>query len=171
MSDLTITKEMWDELMGRLERLEKTTAPLITFGPSPENKAESHLKRYRAVKKILEKPIPAVDRSAQVLVSGEPVPEDRNHTELKENGQQKDYVVLSAEERHKGFVRPVRRTYKHLKCGNITTMSQAIAETYARDPGFYSGTFCCTCGAHFPIETYGQTGEFVWIDDGTKVGS
>jgi len=111
-----------------------------------------------------------VDRTARVLVSGAPVPEDQSHTEIKENGQQKDYVILTAEERAKGFVRPVRRTYKHLKCGGVTTMSQAIAETYARDPSFYSGTFCCDCSAHFPIETYGQEGQFVWIDDGSKVG-
>ena len=46
-------------------------------------------------------------------------------------------------------------------------MSQAIAETYARDPGFYGSTFCTACGGHFPV---GAEGEFVW-DDGTgKVG-
>jgi len=112
-----------------------------------------------------------VDRASQALVSGQPVPPDRSHTELKDNGQQKDYVVLTAEERAKGFVRPVRRTYRHLKCGGVTTMSEAIAETYARDPGFYSGTFCVDCCAHFPISSFGQEGEFVWIDDGSKVGS
>jgi hypothetical protein len=116
--------------------------------------------------------LPPVDRSARVLASGDgPVPEDQRHTELKPNGQQRDYVVLSAEERAKGFVRPVRRSYRHEKCGGVTSMSQAIAETYARDPGFYSGTFCTSCGAHFPIATFGQLGEFVWIDDGSKVGS
>lgn len=115
--------------------------------------------------------IPPADRSAQVLVSGDPVPEDRSHTDLMANGQQKDYVVLSESERAKGFVRPVRRSYRHLKCGTTTTMSQSIAETYARDPGFYSGTFCVGCGSHFPIETFGQEGEFVWLDDGSKVGS
>lgn len=40
---------------------------------------------------------------------------------LPEGGQQRDYVVLAKEERAKGFVRPVRRTYKHLKCGTTTT--------------------------------------------------
>lgn len=34
--------------------------------------------------------------------------------ELKPNGQQRDYVVLSAEERARGFVRPVRDSYVHL---------------------------------------------------------
>lgn len=89
------------------------------------------------------------------------------HRELKPNGQQRDYVVLAEEERAKGFVRPVRRTYVHQKCGAATTMSQTIAETYARQPDFYSGTFCVGCGAHFPV---GEDGEFVW-DDGSKVGT
>jgi hypothetical protein len=124
--------------------------------------------RQAKMRKAAEVP---VDRSARVLVSGVPVPDDQSHTELKDNGQQQDYVVLTAEERAKGFVRPVRRTYRHLKCGGVTTMSQAIAETYARDPRFYSGTFCLDCGAHFPIESFGQDGQFVWIDDGSKVGS
>lgn len=90
-----------------------------------------------------------------------------SHRELKANGQQKGYVVLAEEERAKGFVRPVRRTYVHEKCGVATTMGQTIAETYARDPSFYSGTFCVGCGGHFPV---GEYGEFVW-DDGSKVGT
>ncbi len=31
-----------------------------------------------------------------------------------ENGQQEKYLVLSAEERSRGFIRPVRRTYTHV---------------------------------------------------------
>lgn len=89
------------------------------------------------------------------------------HRELKENGQQRGYVVLAEEERAKGFVRPVRRSYVHEKCGTTTTMSQTIAETYARQPNFYSGTFCVACGAHFPV---GPDGAFVW-ETGEKVGT
>jgi len=37
-----------------------------------------------------------------------------DHRELRADGQQKAYVVLSAEERAKGFVRPVRRSYRHV---------------------------------------------------------
>lgn len=103
--------------------------------------------------------VPPVDRGRQTLTDGTPVTD--NHRELKDNGQQKDYVVLSAEERSRGFIRPVRRSYKHLKCGGVTTMGQALAETYARDPYFYSGTFCCDCRSHFPV---GDEGEFVWVD-------
>jgi hypothetical protein len=90
------------------------------------------------------------------------------HTEKRPDGQQRDYVVLSESERAKGFVRPYRDAYKHLKCGAVTTMGRALSETYARDPGFYSGTFCCACGAHFPV---GQEGEFTWIADGQRVGT
>ena len=92
-------------------------------------------------------------------------PEHRN---LRPDGMQNDYVVLAEEERAKGFVRPVRRSYKHLKCGVVTTMGQTLAETYARDPNFYSGTFCCGCGSHFPV---GADGEFVWDGSTEKVGT
>lgn len=96
------------------------------------------------------------------LADGSAVTPD--HREIDPStGQQKGYVVLSAEERAKGFVRPVRQSYVHDRCGGVTTMGLALAETYARDPGFYSGTFCCSCRAHFPV---GAEGEFTW--DGTK---
>jgi len=94
------------------------------------------------------------------------------HTAIQPNGQQRDYVVLSESERERGFVRPFRDAYRHAKCGAITTMGRSIAETYARDPGFYSGTFCATCRAHFPV---GVDGEFTWYEmdgrDGPKVGT
>lgn len=136
--------------------------------------------------------------------------------DIKENGQQCCYLVLSEEERAKGFVRPVRTEYRHVGvrpqgptreltlaeheqydrfgyvcfepyvphrgsstgrfwtkkqlesgCGTKTTMGIALAETYARNPKFYGGTFCCTCGEHFPV---GENGEFEWLD-GSKVGA
>ncbi len=88
--------------------------------------------------------------------------DDRNDPRLRQigpDGMQDAYLVLSDEERAKGFVRPVRQSYVHLKCGAVTTMGQAIAETYARDPHFYGGTYCATCRNHFPV---GPEGEFVW---------
>lgn len=103
--------------------------------------------------------IPRVDRSKQELTDGSPVPEDRSHTRNRGDGQQVGYVVLTKEERRKGFVKPVRRSYVHRKCGSVTTMGVALSETYARDPNFYSGTFCCHCGEHFGLE------QFEW-DDG-----
>lgn len=135
-------------------------------------------------------------------------------------GMQRSYLVLSDEERAKGFVRPVRQTYVHVgnggpkgqtrdltdeereryagqdialfeqydesqapatgrywtnadlaratACGTATTMGRALAETYAREPKFYSGTFCSRCRAHFPV---GADGEFVWEDTSERVGT
>lgn len=101
------------------------------------------------------------------LTDGSPVTPD--HREIDPlTGQQKAYVVLSAEERGKGFVRPVRHSYVHEKCGVVTTMGQALAETYARNPHFYSGTFCAGCRAHFPV---GAEGQFLWDGTREKVGT
>lgn len=77
------------------------------------------------------------------------------------------YLVLSDEERAKGFVRPYRDHYVHETCGTETTMGRAIAETYARNPSFYGATYCFHCRMHKPV---GEHGEFVW-DDGSKVGT
>ena len=102
------------------------------------------------------------------LTSGEPLTDD--YWEINEKtGQQKAYVVLSEEERTKGFVRPIRRKYIHDKCGVVTEMGMSIAETYARDPSFYGATYCVGCGEHYPV---GENGGFVWDDDsGEKVGT
>lgn len=122
------------------------------------------------IKRLKASTIP-VDRDDVQLTSGKPVTDD--HREINSaTGQQKGYVVLSENERAKGFVRPFRDAYRHLKCQSITTMGRAIAETYARDPHFYSGTFCACCRAHFPI---GEGGEFTWYEmdgsEGPKVGT
>lgn len=134
---------------------------------------------------------------------------------VRPDGQNTSYWVLSEAERARGFVRPVRWSYKHVGipgpkyelreltpeeieryrqygyvkredypesmspvtgrfwtqpqldkinkgCGGVTTMGQAIAETYARDPSFYGSTFCVSCGTHLPV---GEAGEFVWMDE------
>jgi len=159
------------------------------------------------------------DEPTTTLTDGSPVPANGSHKQLKANGQQTEYVILSAEERAKGFVRPVRDSYIHVGppppsglrdltaeeherydqygyvkyepygperdpvtgmywtqerldrlgrgCGTLTMMSRALAETYARDPHFYSGTFCCGCGKHFPV---GESGEFVWDGTDERVG-
>jgi hypothetical protein len=130
-------------------------------------------------------------------------------------GQHRAYWVLSADERAKGFVRPVRNSYRHVGirprhllrtltpeeqqqyapfryvrfesypdadqtgvngrywtqaqldggCGTCTTMSRAIAETYARDPSYYGSTFCVHCRRHFAVE------EFVWEGTDERLGS
>jgi hypothetical protein len=141
-------------------------------------------------------------------------------TTILPSGQQREYLVLSDEERAKGFVRPVRRAYKHVGivgpkhpvrdltedehrsydsegyvkfedypegaaavgrfwtqasldkvgkgCGTVTTMAPALAETYAREPSFYGGTFCAGCRVHLPV---GADGEFVWDGTDERVGT
>lgn len=100
------------------------------------------------------------------------VTDDRNDPGLKNidpnTNMQDKYLVLSDEELAKGFVEPVRMSYVHLKCGATTKMGIAIAETYARNPEFYGGTYCCWCRNHFPV---GEDGEFVWSGTNQKVGT
>lgn len=95
---------------------------------------------------------------------------DPNDPRLKrgvdsEKVPQNDVYLVLSEERAKGFVRPVRRTYVHKACGCATTMGQALAETYARDPKFYGSTYCVKCMKHLPV------GEFVWDGTNEEVGS
>lgn len=105
--------------------------------------------------------------SSTTLIDGSPVTPDHRDIDPS-TGMQKGYVVLSADERAKGFVEPVRRSYVHETCGAVTTMGQALAETYARQPEFYSGTFCVACRDHFPV---GEAGQFVWDGTNQKVGT
>jgi hypothetical protein len=75
------------------------------------------------------------------------------------------YLVLSDEERQKGFVRPLRDKYIHKVCGGETKMGIEIAETYARDPKFYGATYCVHCRMHKPVS------EFLWSNTNEEVGS
>ena len=95
---------------------------------------------------------------------------DKNHPELKhgidteETDQSDVYLVLSDEEKSKGFIRPVRTEYVHDTCGTSTKMGISIAETYARNPKFYGSTYCVHCKKHLSVS------EFKW-NDGSEVGS
>lgn len=156
-------------------------------------------------------------------VSGRPAvnPADASvpNPERRPDGQHVDHWVLCPEERAKGYVRPLRRTYTHVGirpkhplrdltpeeqvrfagagyvkyeeypkdagptaalgrlwtakqlasgCGSNTTMPEACAETYARQPGYYGSTFCCGCGDYFQV---GAKGEFVWDGTDERVGT
>jgi hypothetical protein len=153
-------------------------------------------------------------------IFGTPIGE---HREIDPStGLQKDYIILTEAERAKGFVRPVRLSYRHVGppppkyflrdltpeekeryakekyvkyeeyprpnpsgssvvgrfytqedlnrrgCGTVTKMGLGIAETYARDPSFYTSTYCAKCLTHLPI---GADGEFVWYDTNERVGT
>lgn len=92
---------------------------------------------------------------------------DPNDPGLKErlpDGQNANYLVLSEEERKKGFVRPYADAYRHLACGSITTMGRALSETYARDPSFYGATFCSHCKDHFPLIDGEEKRAFRWYE-------
>jgi hypothetical protein len=85
------------------------------------------------------------------------------------DGQLADHYVLCPEDRAKGYVEPYRESYVHEKCGVVTRMPAACAATYAVQPEYYGSTFCCGCGAYFPV---GENGEFVWDKaSGQKVGT
>lgn len=155
----------------------------------------------------------------------DPKHEDLGHgADDKPVPQNKCYLVLSEEERAKGFVRPVRDSYVHVGiagpqfaleeltpeqkemwkndrdpfvkferypaghksratgrfwsqrdldrvgngCGALTRMGRALAETYAREPGFYGSTYCVGCSMHRPV---GKDGEFVWDGTEERVGT
>jgi len=53
-------------------------------------------------------------------------------------------------------------------CGAVTTMGEALSETYARAPGFYGATYCCGCRMHRLV---GADGEFVWDGSDIRVGT
>lgn len=167
-------EERVTELERRVGSLEGVTMPLIPLGPRPEDPRERDETIKRLADELLKTEAPwieksaaaevPVDRSCRVLTDGSPVTPD--HREINPaTGQQKGYVVLCEEERAKGFVRPVRQSYTHKTCGDDTWMGLALAETYARDPEFYSGTFCATCRAHFPLD------QFVWKGTNEQVGT
>lgn len=86
------------------------------------------------------------------------------------------YLVLSDDERARGFTRPYCEKYVHATelggCGVETRMGVALSETYARDPHFYGATYCVGCMKHRPV---GEDGEFYWTQvlDGQqwKVGT
>ena len=154
-----LLEQAWDELARPLEGRPMLAAYDLALRWAREAEAARV-----PVSRSLDEIVLPVDRGQRQLSRGGPVTPD--HTELKENGQQRDYVVLTAEERAKGFVRPVRRSYIHKTCGAVTRMSQNIAETYARDPDFYDATFCIRCETHLPLV------EFVWLDNpDQQVGS
>lgn len=100
-----------------------------------------------------------------VLVTDPTDPRLGRGPDTKSVPQNEAYLILSEEERAKGFIRKVRQSYVHKTCGTRTTMSLPLAETYARNPKFYSGTYCVGCSMHRPVS------EFLWDGTNEEVGS
>lgn len=91
----------------------------------------------------------------------DPPPDDFDYGERLDDGQFENHPTTDEGE----FVRPIRMEYRHDDCGDVTVVSERIAESFARDPGQYSKTFCAGCGDYFPV------GEFEWVEDGAEVGT
>ena len=77
--------------------------------------------------------------------------------------QNEAYLVMDAVKGER--VRPFRASYRHGVCGTVTTIYSPIAETYARNPGFYALAYCVNCRKHLPVA------EFTWTYDGQVLGS
>jgi hypothetical protein len=73
------------------------------------------------------------DRKVTLTDGREPY---EGYKEIKDNGQQRDYLVLSEEERGKGFIRPVRRSYIHVgirptyPTRDLTSEEQTLYKNY-----------------------------------------
>jgi len=109
---------------------------------------------YKATKELLKNMGLTTDPDDPRLGHGvdkEPIP------------QHEVYLVLSEEERAKGWVRPFCDRYMHSTCGTITTMGYDLSATYARDPSFYGATYCVGCKMHKGV------GEFFWCDKNGKL--
>jgi len=50
-------------------------------------------------------------------------------------------------------------------CGTTTTMQGDLPESVARDPAFYTKTFCAGCGRHVPVEEVHWTDGSDWVVD------
>ncbi len=164
------------DILSYLEGLESPVpryVPEPRLGPQPESEEET-IEREKWIAEMAEiaeaklaviKAITGEQEEPKVCTTnGEPVEKVRAE-QIQETGQYKSYVVLCPDERAKGFVRPYRDSYKHVTCGTVTTMGNALSETYARDPKFYGATFCAGCNKHLPLS------EFRWTADGETLGT
>lgn len=93
------------------------------------------------------------------------MPEEFDYGRRRDDGQFERHPTIRTGQ----YVRRYRDSYLHTVCGNRTDLSEAIAKTFARDPQFYSRTFCVACAIYCDVS------EFEWIEkDGTpgpSVGS
>lgn len=110
--------------------------------------------------------------ASQVMITTDPT--HPGLRELQTNRQQVAYLVLPEEEIELGLIRPLRQSYQHVVCGSVTRIGLTIAETFARQPSFYTQTFCVTCRGHFPLKTFDGDAatphyQFFW-EDGSPVG-
>lgn len=138
----------------------------VDAGPVPQNKKYLVLSEEELSKGFIR---PVRLSYTHVGIKG-PQFQLRDLTEEEKRDYGTDWVKFETyPPRHKGSATGRFWTQADLDkvgkgCGVSTRMGQAIAETYARNPGFYGATYCCTCHRHLPV---GEDGEFIW-DDGSE---
>lgn len=89
-----------------------------------------------------------------------PPPEDFDYGEQREDGQYENYPTIDEGE----FRQKVRSVYIHEECGGTTTMKKELAESVARNPDYYSKTFCVTCEEYVPVEeVHWKENEKSWV--------
>lgn len=77
-----------------------------------------------------------------------------DYGEKRDDGQYENHPTIEEGE----FQQSVHYSYRHTECGSRTSMSDDIARSVARDPDYYSKTFCASC------EEYVDTDEIEWLD-------
>jgi len=74
---------------------------------------------------------------------------DFDYGEQKADGQYENYPTIDEGE----FKQEPRKSYIHTEgCGTKTTMTGDLPASVARDPEYYTKTFCTGCGEHVPVE-------------------
>lgn len=87
-------------------------------------------------------------------------PGDFDYGERREDGQFENYPTVEEGE----FEQEPRDTYVHVDgCGSRTKMKGDLPESVARDPHFYTKTFCHGCGEHVPVEEVEWTDGENWV--------
>jgi len=91
---------------------------------------------------------------------GDDPPGDFDYGEQQEDGQYENYPTIEEGE----FQQEPRESYIHDEefggCGSRTRMTGDLPESVARDPTYYTKTFCSGCGEYVPVE------EVRWVKDG-----
>lgn len=85
---------------------------------------------------------------------GDGPPGDFDYGEQREDGQYENYPTIEDGD----FEQEPRETYIHQECGTRTTMTGDLPESVARDPTYYTKTYCAGCQTHVPVE------EVKWAD-------
>lgn len=76
-------------------------------------------------------------------------PGEFDYGEKLSDGQYENHPTIDEGE----FEQKIRDTYVHVDgCGASTTMKGDLPESVARDPSYYSKTFCTGCNDYVPVE-------------------